>query len=71
MTDEPSSKKKKKPTQVSKMVTKMVRHYDQDEREQDGRLLRGFAQERATYFSDKYWMHLIQQGSGKTRTLLG
>ena len=44
------------PTQVSKMVTKMVLHYDLDERERDGSyqwetvrslLLREFAQERA------------------------
>ena len=44
------------PAKVSKMVTKMVRHYDQDEREQDGSyhwetvkslLLREFAQKRA------------------------
>ena len=64
------------PTKVSKMVTKMVRHYDQDEREQDGSyhwetvkslLLKEFAQERVKYFSDKYWIHLIHEGSSKTR----
>ena len=64
------------PTKVSRMVTKMCRHYDQDEREEDGsyhwetvksQLLRGFAQERAKEFPGKYWIHLIEQGSGKTR----
>ena len=54
----------------------MVGHYDQDEREEDGSchwetvkslLLRGFAQERARVFFDEYWIHLIQQGSSKTR----
>ena len=58
------------PTKVSKMVTKMVRHYDQDEREEDGsyhweivksQLVREFAQERARIFSGEYWIHLIQQ----------
>ena len=41
------------------MVTKMVRHFDQDE------LLREFALERATYFSDNHWIQLVQEGSGK------
>ena len=57
-------------------ITKMVRHYDQDEREQDGShhretvrslLLSAFAQDRAKWFSDKYWFHLIQQHRSKTR----
>ena len=64
------------PAKVSKMVTKMVRHYDQDEREEDGSyrwetvrsvLLRELAQESAKYFSDNYWIPLIQQGSSKRR----
>ena len=58
------------------MITKMVRHFDQDERKEDGSyhwetvkslLVRKFAQERARGFSDECWLHLIQQGSIKTR----
>ena len=64
------------PTKVSKMVTKMNRHHDQDEREEDGSrhwetakslLLKELSQERAIQISDKHWVHLIQQGSSKTR----
>ena len=59
------------PTKVSKMVTKMVRHCDKDECEQDGSchwetvkslLLRDFALSTSV----KYWIHLIHEGiSGK------
>ena len=62
--------------QVSKMVTKMVRHHGQDELEQDGSyhwdtvrsvLLKAFATNEAEAFSDNYWIHLIHEGSSKRR----
>ena len=58
--------------QVSQMVTKMVRHHDQDEREEDGShhwdtvrlvLLKAFARNFAETFSDNCWIHLIHEGS--------
>ena len=64
------------PAQVSKAITKMIRHHDQDEREQDGScrwktvkavLLEVFAQEGAEEFSDSHWLQLIQQDRSKTR----
>ena len=54
----------------------MLRHYDQDEREQDGSyhwetvksvLLQVFALEGAQEFSENHWIQLIQQVSSKTR----
>ena len=51
--------------QVSKMVTKMVRHHDQDEPEQDGSyhwdtvgsvLLKAFARYGAQKFSEDHWI---------------
>ena len=61
---------------VSKMVTKMLRHCDQDERKLDGSrhwdtirsvLLRAFAQEGARDFDEGSWLHLIHEGSNKKR----
>ena len=61
---------------VSKMVTKMLRHYDQDERQTDGsrqwdtirpKLVKAFAQEGARDFDEGFWLHLIHVGSNKKR----
>ena len=61
---------------VSKMVTRMVRHYDQDERQSDASLhrdamrpvlLKAFAKHGARDFSDEQWLRLIHEGSSKTR----
>ena len=61
---------------VSKMVTRMVRHYDQDERQSDASLhwdaiwpvlLKAFAKHGARDFSDEHWLRLIHEGSSKTR----
>ena len=63
-------------TQVSKMITKMIRHHDQGEREQDGSyhwdivrsvLLKAFAQNGAGDFSDNQWIHLSREGSSEKR----
>ena len=60
---------------VSKMVTRMVRHYDQDERQSDAALhwdtmrqvlLKAFAKHGAQNFSEKHWFRLCE-GSRKTR----
>ena len=60
---------------VSKMVTRMVRHYDQDERQSDAALhwdtmrqvlLKPFAKHGAQNFSEKHWFRL-SEGSRKTR----
>ena len=62
------------PTAVSKMVTRMVRHYDQDERQPDAAvqwetirpvLLKAFAKQGARDFSDKIWLPLVYQGSSR------
>ena len=64
------------PTAVSKMVTRLVRHYDQDERKPDAALhwdtirpllLKPFAKHGARDFSEKDWLRLNHQGSSKTR----
>ena len=64
------------PTAVSKMVTRMVRRYDQDERQSDAALhldtirpllLKAFAKHGARDFSEKHWLRLVHQGSRKTR----
>ena len=61
---------------VSMMVTTMLRHYDQGERQTDGSrhwdsnkpvLLRAFTHEGAQDFSDKNWLRLIHEGSTKKR----
>ena len=57
---------------ASKMLTTMLRHYDQDERQPDGSrrwdsikpvLMKLFAQKRARDFDDEYWSRLIHDGS--------
>ena len=61
---------------VSKMGTRMVRHYDQDERQSDAALhldtvrpvlLKAFAKHGAQNFSAKHWLRLNREGSSKTR----
>ena len=58
-------------TAVSKMVTRMVRHYDQDERQSDAPLhwdatrpvlLKAFAKHGGRDFSDQQWRRLIHKG---------
>ena len=58
------------------MVTKMLRHYDQEERQTDGSrhwdnikptLVRALAQEGAREFDDVCWLVLIHEGSNKMR----
>ena len=58
------------------MVTRMVRHYDQDERQSDAALhwdtmspvlLEAFAKHGARDFSEKHWLRLFHEGSSKTR----
>ena len=58
------------------MMTRMVRHYDQDERQSDASLhrdatrpvlLKAFAKHGARDFSDEQWLRLIHEGSSKTR----
>ena len=60
----------------SKMVTRMVRRYDQDDRQSDASthwdtrmpvLLKAFEKHGARDFSEKYWLRLIHEGSSKTR----
>ena len=62
--------------QVSKKVTKMVRHYSQDERQSDAALhwdafrtvlLKAFAKHGARDFSDQQWLRFVHEGSSKTR----
>ena len=64
------------PVQVSKMITRMVRHYDQDERQLDAAvhwdtirpvLLKAFAKHGARGFSEKHWLRLVHEGSSKKR----
>ena len=62
--------------QVSKMVSRMVRHYDQEEREPDGShlwdtvrpvLLKSFGRHGVEKFSERFWIQLIQEGSSEKR----
>ena len=59
----------------SKMVTRMVCHHDQDERQSDAALhwdtmrpvlLKAFAKHGARDFPEKHWLRLIDEGSSKT-----
>ena len=61
---------------VSKMVTRMVRHYDQDVQQSNAALhwdtirpvlLKAFAKHGARDFSEKHWLQLIHEGSSNTR----
>ena len=61
---------------VSKMVTKMPRHYDQEERQTDGSrhwgtsrpiLMKAFAREEARHFDGGCWLMLICEGNNKMR----
>ena len=61
---------------VSAMVTRMVRHHDQDERQSDAALhwdtiwpvlLVAFAKHGARDLSEKHWLRLTHQGNSKTR----
>ena len=62
--------------QVSNMVTRMVRHVDQEERERDGPyhwdtvrlvLLKVFGKQRAQIFTERFWIQFIQEGSSEKR----
>ena len=59
-----------------KIVTEVVRHHDQDERQSDAAphwdvirpvLLKAVAKHGAQDFSEKHWLRLIHEGSSKTR----
>ena len=72
----PFSRRRNLAIAVSKMVTTVVRHYDQDERHSDGSmhwdttrsvLLKAFAKHGARQFSEKYWLYLVHEGSSKAR----
>ena len=61
---------------ISKCVTEMVRHHDQNERETDGArhwdgvlsVLKGkFRYQLEKEFTDEYWLHCLYLGSIKTR----
>ena len=56
---------------VSNMVTTMVLHYDQDERQSDAALhwetIRPVLLKAARDLSEKLWVRLIREGSSKTR----
>ena len=63
-------------TRISKCVTNMVRHHDQDEREADGAMhwdfilpiLKGrFRSQLELEFTDEDWLHCFYLGSVKTR----
>ena len=62
--------------EVSKLVMRLVRHYDQDERETDGavhwnsmgpKLRKAFEKAGGHKFSDNDWLQKIYKGSNKTR----
>ena len=72
----PSFKGKSLSTAISKLVMRLVRHHDQEEREPDGRghgntinpkLLRAFGDKGARKLSDKDWLQHICEGSNKTK----
>ena len=78
----PFSRRRNLAIAVSKMVTTVVRHYDQDERHSDGAinwdttrsvLSKAFAKHGARQFSEKYWLYLVHEGSkqGKKWVLWG
>ena len=63
--------------EISKMVLKLVRHYDQDERETDGaahwnsmetKMRKAFQRSRGRKFSDTDWPQHICEGSNKMRS---
>ena len=72
----PKCKKDSLETRISKCVTNMVRHHDQDERETDGArhwdgvlsVLKGkFRNQMDKEFTDEDWLHCLYLGSIKTR----
>ena len=61
---------------ISKTVTTMLRHFDQDERESDGSrhweaiksvMLRKFERDGVQDFNDEVWLQKIFEGSSKKR----
>ena len=52
--------------QVSKLVTRMVRHYDHWGTVRSV-LLKAFGKQGAHKFSERYWIQLIQEGSSQKR----
>ena len=72
----PKCKRDSFETHISKCVTNMVRHHDQDERETDGArhwdgvpsVLKGkFRNQLEKEFTDEDWLHCLYLGSIKTR----
>ena len=62
--------------QISTLASKMVRHFDQDEREADGAAhwdalksvwTRGFSRDGAEKFADSQWWNSFQKGTNKVR----
>ena len=62
--------------EVSLLVMRLVRHYDQDDRETDGavhwnsmgpKLRKAFQKARGQTFSDSDWVQYIFEGRNKTR----
>ena len=54
---------------ISKQVTSMSRHFDQEEREIDGSRQKRFVTQGSQDFSDEAWLHKILEGSIKEREL--
>ena len=72
----PKCKRDPLETRISKCVTIVVRHHDQDERETDGArhwdgvlsVLKGtFRNQLEREFTDEDWLHCLYLGSNKTR----
>ena len=72
----PKRKRDLSETRISKCVTNMVRHHDQDEQETDGArhchgvlsVLKGkFRNQLEKEFTDEDWLHCFYLGSIKTR----
>ena len=72
----PSFKGKSLSTAILKLVMRLMRHCDQEDRETDGavhwntkkpKLQRAFGDKGARKFSDKDWLQHIYEGSNKTR----
>ena len=64
------------PSRISKMVTRMVRHCDQDERDLDGAVIgiqcaplleKAFERKIGYICTQEDWIHYVHEGSNKTR----
>ena len=66
------------PVLVSKLVTTMLRHYDQEVRQHDASrhmdsmkpvLMKAFAQKGARDFDDGYWLRLLKKNGSTEKRL--